>query len=418
MGVLAGLSRDPGVSSVGPMRKALSLGIATTLVAGSFAVAGAPAEAASPHGGLVSATSLHTYATRADVDAFLTSDHFDPSTDHYGVDTYRLVYRTTSATGKPTTASGLVALPLDGDRRLSTVEFAHGTEIYKLDAPSTSDDVFSRGPSVTFASAGFAAVAPDYLGLGVGPGEHPWMDVPSETTASLDLLRAARTFARQQRRELDRDVYLSGFSQGASAALSVARTLQRGGDSWFRAAAVAPISGAYDFRHAAIPSLFTDEVQPLLASAYTTYLLTAYDRLHDIYRDPADVFQPAYLPLAGMFDTQHTGEQVLAALPPSIDDLLTAQGKAMLLHPTGRFAEALAVTDSVCTDWTPRMPVRLYYSPGDEEAVNANTFHCQAAINAPTVNLGVDRDYNGFVHEGSQVLALPEATRWFTRLAG
>jgi hypothetical protein len=400
------------------MRKTLSLGIAATLVAGSFAVTGAPAQAAPPLGGLVSATSLHEYATRADVDAYLTSDGFSPETDRYGVHTYRLVYRTTSATGKPTTASGLVALPVNGSRRLSTVEFGHGTEIYKGDAPSTSDDVFVDGPAVTFASAGFAAVAPDYLGLGLGSGPHPWMDVPSETTASLDLLRAARTFVAQQGRSLSRDVYLSGFSQGASAALSLARTLQRGGDPWFRAAAVAPISGAYDFRHAAIPSLFTPAVQPLLASAYTTYLLVAFDRLHDIYRDPADVFQPDYVPLAGLFDGTHTGQEVLGALPASIDDLLTVRGKQMLLHPTGRFADALAVLDSVCTDWTPRMPVRLYYSPGDEEAVNANTEHCQAALDAPTVNLGVDRDYNGFVHEGSEVLGVPEVTRWFAHLAG
>jgi hypothetical protein len=398
------------------MRKTLSLGIAAALVAGSFAVAGAPAQAAPPgRGGLVSVTGLQTYATRADVDAYLTGDHFDPSTDHYGVETYQIVYRTVSATGKPTTASGLVALPINGDKHLSTVEFAHGTEISKADAPSTSDDVFSRGPALTFASAGFAAVAPDYLGLGLGPGAHPWMDIPSETTASIDLLRAARTFVAQQGRELNRDLYLSGFSQGASAALGVARTLQN--DPSWKVRAVAPISGAYDFRHAEIPALFTPEVQPLLASAYTTYLLTAFDRLHDIYRDPADVFQPDYLPLAGLFDGTHTGDEVLAALPPSIDDLLTDRGKAMLLHPTGRFADALAVVDSVCTDWTPRMPVRLYYSPGDEEAVNANTFHCQAAMHAPTVNLGVDRDYNGFVHEGSQVLGVPEAARWFTHLA-
>jgi hypothetical protein len=398
------------------MRKTLSSGIAATLVAGSFAVAGAPAQAALPHGGLVSSTSLHQYATRADVDAYLTGDKFDPSTDRYGVKTYQLVYRTTSATGKPTTASGLVALPINGAKRLPTVEFGHGTEIYKGDAPSTSDDVFVDGPAVTFASAGFAAVAPDYLGLGLGPGPHPWMDVPSETTASLDLLRAARTFVSRQGRELNRDVYLSGFSQGASAALSLARTLQSGGDPWFRAAAVAPISGAYDFRHAAIPSLFTPEVNPVLASAYTTYLLVAFDRLHDIYRDPADVFQPDYVPLAGLFDGNHTGQEVLGALPASIDDLLTDQGKQLLLHPTGRFADALAVLDSVCTNWTPRMPVRLYYSPGDEEAVNANTEHCRAAMHAPTVNLGVDRDYNGFVHEGSEVLGVPEVTRWFAHL--
>jgi hypothetical protein len=398
------------------MRKTLSLGIAATLVAASFAVAGAPAEAAAP-GRLVSATGLHTYATRADVDAFLTADNFDPGTDHYGVRTYQLVYRTTSATGRPTTASGLVALPINGGRQLRTVSFAHGTEIYKGDAPSATDDVFLTGPAITFASAGFAAVAPDYLGLGLGPGPHPWMDVPSETTASLDLLRAARTFVGRQGRELSRDVYVSGFSQGASAAFGLARALQAGGDPWFRAAAVAPISGAYDFRHAELPALFTPEVNPLLASAYTTYLLTAFNRLHHIYPDPGAVFQPAYTNLPTLFDGTHQGLEVLGALPASIDDLLTAQGKHMLLHPTGRFADALAVLDSVCTDWTPRMPVRLYYSPGDEEAVNANTEHCQATLRAPTVDLGVDTDYNGFVHEGSEVLGVPQVTRWFTRLA-
>jgi hypothetical protein len=160
----------------------------------------------------------------------------------------------------------------------------------------------------------------------------------------------------------------------------------------------------------------------VLASAYTAYLLIAFDRLHDIYPEPGYVFQAPYVALPELFDGTHTGEEVLRALPATIDALLTPRGKALLLHPTGRFADALAVLDSVCTDWSPRMPVRLYYSPGDEEAVNANTEHCHAALArhgvwAPTVDLGVDTDYNGFVHEGSQVLGVPQATRWFTRLS-
>lgn len=404
------------------MRRMLSYGIAGALIATSLALAAAPA-AATP-GRLVSVTPLRTYATRADVDAALTADKFDPATDRYGVRTYRLVYRTTGATGQPTTASGLVALPITGARRLATVSFGHGTEVYKPDAPSTSDDIFVIGPALTFASAGFAAVAPDYLGLGLGPGPHPWMDVPSETTASLDLLRAARAFVAQQGRELKREVYLSGFSQGASAALALARTLQAGGDPWFRAAAVAPISGAYDFRHAALPSLFTPAVHPVLAGAYATYLLVAFDRLHDIYTDPHEVFRTPYADkLPPLFDGTHPGEELLGALPPSIDALLTPHGRDLMLHPAGRFADALAVLDSVCTDWTPRMPVRLYYSPGDEEAVNANTEHCEAAlaargVPAPTIDAGVDTGYNGFVHEGSEVLSVPRVTRWFSRLAG
>ena len=48
-----------------------------------------------------------------------------------------------------------------------------------------------------FASAGYAAVAPDYLGLGTGPGLHPYMDLSSEVTASVDMLDAGRRYRRQ-----------------------------------------------------------------------------------------------------------------------------------------------------------------------------------------------------------------------------
>jgi hypothetical protein len=338
------------------------------------------------------------------------------------VRTYRLVYRTVDATGRPTTASGLLALPINRDRRLRTVSFAHGTEIYKGDAPSTSSDVFLIGPAITFASAGFAAVAPDYLGLGVGPGLHPWMDVPSETTASLDMLRAARTFVAGMGRQLDRDVLVSGFSQGASAALGLGRALQAGADPYFRVGAVAPISGAYQFRHAEIPALFTEgELNARLGVAYATYLLVAFDRLHHIYASPADVFASDYVGVADLFDGKHPGLEVLAGLPPSIDLLLNDDGKAFLQHPTGRFAAALRELDSVCADWTPRVPTRLFMSPGDEEAANANTFGCQSSFAArgariPVVDLGVDRDYNGMVHEGSEVLGVPAVTRWFDGL--
>jgi hypothetical protein len=33
------------------------------------------------------------------------------------------------------------------------------------------------------------------------------------------------------------------------------------------------------------------------------------------------------------------------------------------------------------------------------------------------VDLGVDRDYNGFVHEGSEILGTATAARWFGTLA-
>jgi pimeloyl-ACP methyl ester carboxylesterase len=157
--------------------------------------------------------------------------------------------------GRPTLASGLLALPRSGERRLRTVSFTHGTELFKGDVASVSADVWSQPSALTYASAGFAAVLPDYLGLGLGPGPHPWMDVPSETTAALDMLRASRTAVTQRGHELRHEVLVTGFSQGASAALGLTRSLQEGADGWFRLRAVAPVSGAYAFRGAELPAL-------------------------------------------------------------------------------------------------------------------------------------------------------------------
>ncbi|WP_189336636.1 alpha/beta hydrolase family protein [Actinoplanes ianthinogenes] len=388
------------------MRKHRRIIAAFLLTAVAAAALGTPAVAAPPPAGRGALLAHHPI-----------------SSFRYDVSLHQLVYRTIDEHGRPTTASGLLALPVGGARHLKTVSFGHGTSVYRGDAPSVAqDDPFLTGPAVTFASAGFAAVAPDYLGLGAGTGPHPWMDVPTETSASLDLLRAARRFAASQGRSLDREVYASGFSQGASAALGLARALQDGADPWFRVAAVAPISGAYALRRVEIPAVFTPEVTPRLGAAYTAYLLTAYDRLHDIYRDPREVFAPGYTGMGELFDASHPGQEVLAGLPESVDGLLTARGRELLRHPNARFAAALREADSVC-EWAPAVPARLYFSPGDEQAVNGNTTACQASfaargVRVPAVDVGVDRSYSGMVHEGSQLLAVPRIAAWFSSLAG
>jgi len=109
--------------------------LATTGAAPAIASArNAPA----PHGyrgRLVSVTPLRTLLDKAAVKAELTADGFAATSVRYGVRTYRLVYRTVSATGQPTTASGLLAVPISGARRLTVVSFTHGTEVYRGAAP-------------------------------------------------------------------------------------------------------------------------------------------------------------------------------------------------------------------------------------------------------------------------------------------
>jgi len=104
---------------------------------------------------------------------------------HYGVDGYRVIYRTIAVDGSPTIASGLVVLPRRAARALQVVKFEHGTMVPRRDAPSFNPQSDGQLAGLVAASAGFAAAAPDYLGLGAGPGFHPFLHAASEASASL-----------------------------------------------------------------------------------------------------------------------------------------------------------------------------------------------------------------------------------------
>ncbi|MFG2532449.1 lipase [Streptomyces sp. NPDC048516] len=372
-------------------------------------------------GTLVSAEKLYTLQTPQAVAAELGAAGFEDDTVRYGVVAYRLVYRTVDPYGRPTTASGLFALPLNSEGRLRAVSFAHGTGSHKNDSPSMRRGAFVSAPVIAHAASGAAAVAPDYLGLGKGPGLHPWMDIGSETTASLDMLRAARAFAPRTGHVLERKVMVTGFSQGASAALGLGRALEAREDHWFRLGALAPVSGAYDFGGTELPALLEGRMEPKSGVLYAAYTLVAFNRLHHVYDSPGEVFRAPYAgTVEALFDGAHTGEQLMRGTPGTLDELLTEHGRELLAHPTGPLAAALRTTGAVCTDWAPRAPVRLYMATGDEQAATANTERCQEAllrkgVDAPVVDLGAV-DYKGSRHLGSNAAATSAIVRWFGEL--
>ncbi|HEY2269109.1 MAG TPA: hypothetical protein VGI96_41285 [Streptosporangiaceae bacterium] len=411
----------------------LAAALAVTALAGAGVASAAPAvgpPGPAVRGQLVSVTPLRTLPTAAAVRSELTADGFDPSAVRYGVRSFRLVYRTVDSRGRPTTASGLMVLPAGGARRLTVVSYTHGTETYRGDAPSRQPVGFEPAPAYTFASAGFAVADPDYLGLGTGPGLQPYLDLPSEATAALDMLRAVRHYLTGHGETARRDVLATGFSQGGPAALALGRALQDGADPWFRIGALAPISGPYDLAGAEAPAIADGDLvrlnpDPRLGAKYSVlyaaFGLVALNRVHHVYSSPAQVFKAPYAgTIETLLDGNHTSQQLIAGTPGQLSDLLTARGFAMLRHPAGAFAAALKADSNAC-DWTPRVPVRLYLASGDEQVVNANTAHCQAAFAArgtrvAAVDLGTP-DHAGSRHFGSNVAGTAAIVRWFSQLA-
>ncbi|CAM5263706.1 hypothetical protein GCM10010329_03790 [Streptomyces spiroverticillatus] len=301
------------------------------------------------------------------------------------VTTYRVRYRTTTPQGTPTTASGLLAVPVTGKgerpRPLPTVLHTHGSMTFKGRAPS----VAPQGPDGTaaqvYAAGGRAVLVPDYLGLGESPDRHPFMHQQSAVSATLDLLEAVRSL-RQFR--LSDDTYVTGFSQGGHVAMAVGRAVASGAVRHARLSGLRTGSGPYDLEHAELPSMADGSVPGRAAVILIAYVLTAHKNLHTppLYTDPAEVFRAPYAArVESLFDGTHKEEEIIPQLPATLQELLTPAWYANLAHPTGNFLRAIRSIDTTCA-WRPNLPVTLYSATGDHESVIANTRSCARQLKA------------------------------------
>ncbi|QES52464.1 alpha/beta hydrolase [Streptomyces venezuelae] len=377
------------------------------------AVEATAAPQAAPRGTLLRVTPVAALG-RDQVRAYEAESGVDTATVRYGVRAYRIEYATVTPEGRPTTATGLLTLPEGGPRRPDLVSDTHGTLAYRDGAPSGPLG-WNRLTPYLHASAGRAVAAPDYLGLGGGPGPHPYLDTRSAVTASHDMLRAARTASGRLGRPLSRDVYVTGFSQGGQVAMALGRELSRPG-SGFRLRALAPMAGPYDLA-GQMTALTDGRTDPRSAVFYLSYFLTAQNRLHPLYRDPAEVFREPYAQrVAGLFDGSRSEEEIVAALPGTLDELLTPAWAELVRRPEGALLSVLRANSGVC-DWRPGVPVRLYAAAGDRDVPIGHARACAAelagnGVRARLVDQGPAADHNG-----TAIRSLGEVARWFDALS-
>ena len=372
------------------------------------------AEVSIDRGSLISAKPI-TEQDADQVAAYLKDFGLDYSRVRFGVDAFQIVYGTVDPVGRATFASGLVALPREaqdaGD--LPQVAWLHGTRVYRGEVASVSAESDDRRFAFAFASAGYAVTAPDYLGLGSGPGYHPWMDSGSAAAVSLDALQATRTFAEQRGSRLRTDVLVSGFSQGGNSALALGRLLRDEARPDVRLGALAPISGGYGWS-GWLRSALTGGVDPFAATIYLAYFSVAWNRLHGLYNDPAEAFLAPYAgDIETLFDNDHTIEQIVAGLPPTPGELLSPEFAEYLQYPTGALQTALAAADGV-GDWRPSVPVHLYAASGDHEMPIASTLHAEQALKAHGADVTLI-DVGDTDHFGSVMRSVPRVLAGLTR---
>ncbi|MEU6716831.1 hypothetical protein ABZ897_35665 [Nonomuraea sp. NPDC046802] len=386
--------------------------LATATAPAALAASGAPTTVTIDDRGSIVSADLLASLSGAQVAASLGAAKFPVPAKPQGADLYAVVYRTIGVDGRPTTASGVVALPHRSRKNLWTVTYEHGTNATKAAAGSVADGD-GRAVPLMFAAAGFAGVAPDYLGLGKGPGFHPYMDAATEVSTTVDLLRAAKELAGTKGRTLSGDLLVTGFSQGGHAAMAVGKALRD--DRVWRLRGVAPIAGPFDVKDAEMPAALEDRLDPRSATFYLAYWTVSMNRLHHFYDSPSEAFRDPGV--EKLFDGNHTFEQIAAGLPASLRDLVTDAYLERISRPSGAVLRAMEANDDTCAGWRPGVRVKLFAGRGDGDVAYDNSLSCLRDLRARGVKAMLT-DVGDVDHTTSAFLSLPQVLDWFGGVRG
>jgi len=161
------------------------------------------------------------YYTKGHIDTVLASQNIPTGIFqlNYDVKVYRVLYNTVDWDSMQTTASGLLCVPVNPACKVGIVSYQHGTTLQKNQAPSylAGNEWFV---ALVAASLGYDAMEPDYLGLGDGPGFHPYQHAHTEATATIDMIRAAKELVDTMGATYNDQLFLLGYSQGGHATMA------------------------------------------------------------------------------------------------------------------------------------------------------------------------------------------------------
>lgn len=290
------------------------------------------------------------------------------------VSAVKIIYHTIDGKGNPTLASGVVFLPNVNHRtKVPVFSYLHGTLTKDTDAPSYPQGLESVIGWI-MAMDGYISVLPDYIGMGDGPGVHPYMHADSEASASIDMLKAATLLCMGPtiKAKPNGNLYLSGYSQGAHAALAVQRELERNPVPTINLQKTVAGSGAYSLSFIQKNFLFSNPEYP--NPSFLPYLMLGYQEVYgNLYSNLSQVFVPDYdatIPdlFNGLLDVEEIDKQLPATWKSMFVPRYLWNIQYNYFHPVNA-----ALRDNDLINWKPKTDLHLYYSTADELVAKENS---------------------------------------------
>ncbi|NDV60365.1 S9 family peptidase [Bacteroides sp. 519] len=213
------------------------------------------------------------------------------------VNLYKVTYQT-EYNGKKINASGALMVSEELNPDFPTVIYHHGT-LSKDEAPSQSLNGILNFSLEVFLGISLASInncavlLPDYIGYGASADVvHPYLHDASLGQASFDFARACAEITNDKLESdwLNTDLFITGYSEGGYAALSLQKKIQETAQSGFTINKVLAGSGPYD-QYALSKEFFAkEETQDLHTISSYLWVLDMYKRNYNYSKGFSDIF--------------------------------------------------------------------------------------------------------------------------------
>lgn len=332
----------------------------------------------------------------------------------YDVAVYRISYQTQDAFGNPTTASGVIGVPLGIQAGAPLLSFQHGTISSRAQAPSIAlEETGADFALYLMGARGYLVVVPDYLGFGENSGLHPFMHAKTLAWSVIDLIRAVRTLAADNGYPLNEQLFLAGYSEGGYATMATQREIETYHADELTITASAPMAGAYDLSGTMLQQVLSGD--PLPKPMYFPYVLLAYNAIYGFDDDITNLLNGELAEtIVKLFDGTHDSDTIDSALPPNPEELfastLITTLKSGSYHPL-----KIALENNDVYRWTPASPTRLYHCLNDERVPYENSVVAADYFAAKGANVQLVTLFSGN-HANCAIPALLNGNTWFDTL--
>jgi len=317
----------------------------------------------------------------------------DENTTVFGYKAYKIPYETTDEEGNVVEVSGLMVVPTEVPDAMklagfSLVSDSHGTIFANAEAPTVIASATASpdgSPIILTSLYGFVTLQADYIGFGDSAGHyHPFVLKRSLANTTVDFIKAAKAFAKNNGIPLNGQLFMTGYSEGGYTAMAALEKIENEGE--LQVTMAAPMAGPYIMDGLAAEVLKSDRLGVPSFMANVAY---AYCKAYGQNIDTV-VNEPYASKLDGLFDGSHFREEIDAELTT------VTQGDNGLFRSdfvNGFFGGnwfTLAVMQNNLYKWAPRTPVKLVHCQGDDVIpfdLSVNTQKSMQAYGAASVEL-------------------------------